>query len=633
MVHAIDFLRNIQPFSKLPGNILEATAAELKELDYFQEKIIYEQEISMLRGVEIIVSGSIETFFYDSQHNKRDVRILQPGEIYGAISILYNQRLSIRTVIVKPGTHTYFLHRKTFKALCKHYAPFIQFFQEDFSSRMLDENFLHFFKKPTWKDESFSYTDQFFSKKIESVAYRPIISATADTPVYEVAQKMSDNKVSCLFILDQQGTITGYVTDILLRDRIIAGRKDAALSVEAIMGQDLASVDVDEFVFEAILKMYRQNTRYLLVRKGQGFIGFLSRNKLLAEQAQSPILFIQSIKLASTTHELRTRWAQVPAIIAQLLERGVHAGVANQVITTVSDTIAEKVIENVIAEMGEPPARFCFMVLGSEGRKEQTFKTDQDNAIIYEDKANEHREEVRKYFLAFAQRVSDNLNTIGISYCTGGFMAQNPKWTHSLSHWKRNYESWMNEALPETMVNFATFFDCRFLFGEKSIMDELYAFIRKELQNPMERVFFFMTRNALQYEPPLTFFKAIKTFKKDHAEVFDIKKVMTPIVDLARVYSLKNQILELNTGERILSLFKNGVFSEKEYLDLSQSYYTLMSIRLRHQTNQIMVDKWAPDNLIPLKELSRIELLTLTEIFKTIKTFQLKIKVDFTKQL
>src|SRR5206468_9206428 len=118
----------------------------------------------------------------------------------------------------------------------------------------------------------------------------------------------------------------------------------------------------------------------------------------------------------------------------KLLGRGVQAEFVNQVITTVADTIATKVIEGVIAEMGPPPAKFVFMVLGSEGRKEQTFKTDQDNAIIYEDKANEHRELVREYFLRFADTVSGRLNDIGFSFCEGGFMAKNPNWTHSLSH-------------------------------------------------------------------------------------------------------------------------------------------------------------------------------------------------------
>ena len=311
-----------------------------------------------------------------------------------------------------------------------------------------------------------------------------------------------------------------------------------------------------------------------------------------------------------------------------------HAAIVNQVITTVSDTIAIKVIESVTKQMGRPPAKFVFMVLGSEGRKEQTLKTDQDNAIIYEDKANEHREEVREYFLKFASHVSDHLNTIGFSYCSGGFMAQNPKWTHSLSHWKNNYLGWMNEIVPETVMQIATFFDCRYLYGDETIIGELETFLNGQLQHPMDRLFHFMAKNALQYEPPLTlFFKNIRTFKVDEKEVFDIKKAMTPIVDLVRVYALKNRIFEPNTGERLKALKDKNVFTEAEVTELLQSYYFLMGMRLRNQSRQILDDHTSPGNYIMPQQLSKIDQLTLKEIFKTIENFQQRIRMQFTGSL
>jgi len=51
---------------------------------------------------------------------------------------------------------------------------------------------------------------------------------------------------------------------------------------------------------------------------------------------------------------------------------------------------------------------------------------------------------------------------------------------------------------------FSTFFDCRFPYGEISIMEESQAFLTRSL-----RISFFLYNNA-QYEPPLTFFKNIK---------------------------------------------------------------------------------------------------------------------------
>jgi len=73
--------------------------------------------------------------------------------------------------------------------------------------------------------------------------------------------------------------------------------------------------------------------------------------------------------------------------------------------------------------------------------------------------------------------VSDRLHDIGFSYCDGGFMAKNPQWTHSLSHWKHNYVRWLAESNPEAGMQFAVSFDCRYLHGDPTIMDELHEFL------------------------------------------------------------------------------------------------------------------------------------------------------------
>jgi CBS domain-containing protein len=633
MNHHLAYLKTTSPFNLLPEELLAEVAEHLQDITYQKDKLIYQQEITKLKGVDIIVKGQYESFFYDSAKNKRLPEIHEPGFCYGGVSVLLNQRQSMRTVIAKKGTLVYFLHRKQFRELCKVSEPFFQYFASEFGKRMQNEEFVHFFKRPVPNEENYIAAEDLYTRKIESIEYRSIVKCPQHTPIFEAAKSMAINKVSCLFVNDDTGKLVGYVTDITLRDEVIAARKDPNDDLGSVMDRGIVSVNADAFVYEAALMMFRTKTRYLLINKDNHPIGFLSRNKLLSEQAQSPLVFIQSVKSAISDDELKRKWESVPQFVNQLLQRGVNSPIANQVITTIADTIAQKVIENVIEELGSPPAKFVFMVLGSEGRKEQTFKTDQDNAIIYEDKANEHREEVRDYFLRFATSVSEKLNHIGFSFCTGGFMAQNPKWTHSLSHWKGNYKYWMDESIPETVINFSTFFDCRSIYGDSSIMDELHEFLDEELQQPMTKLFFHMAKNALQYEPPLTFFKSIRTFTKGSLEVFDIKKVMSPIVDLVRVYALKNRIFAVNTGERLIALKQKGIFTEDEYHELIQSYYLLMNMRLKNQASQIIYDRTQPDNLIAIDKLTTIEHVTLKEIFNVIKSFQTKIKLGFTNSL
>ncbi|WP_237144857.1 DUF294 nucleotidyltransferase-like domain-containing protein [Pontibacter pamirensis] len=623
----------MQPFNVLSEDVLQGVAELLQEVKYTKDTPIYHQEVTKMRGVDIIAEGEYEAFFYDSEHNKRVIEHHHKGYCYGGVSVLLNRKRSLRSVIAKKGTVVYFLHRRDFRALCQTNEAFFQFFTAEFGKRMINDEYAHFVKKPTTFEQNYIASDQLYSRRIESIEYRNLVSCGQDTPIFEAAKWMAEHKVSCLFVKDSQGNIIGYVTDITLRDNVVARQVQVQEPVSSIMDNPIVSIPTEAYVYEAILLMFRTQTRYLLVEENGQYLGFISRNKLLSEQAQSPFMFIQSVRLARSVEELRRRWEKVPEIVYQLLSRGVKPEIVNQVITTVSDTIALKVIEGVIDEMGTPPAKFAFIVLGSEGRKEQTLKTDQDNAIIYEDKANEQRELVRKYFLAFADQVSERLDKIGFSFCTGGYMAKNTKWTHSLSHWKRNYVSWMKEPDPDKVMKFSAFFDCRYIFGEAAIMDELKVFLDEELQKPLGRFLFHMANNAMQYEPPLTYFRNIKTFTVGSQEVFNIKKAMTPIVDMVRVYALQNRIFKTNTGERLEALMEIGVLKEREYQELMQSYYYLMSMRLKKQAVQIINDKSEPENYIDIRSLTKIEQVTIKEIFKTISNFQTNVKVKFTNAL
>lgn len=629
----LEILTKSVPFNLLPEDVLMGITDLLEEVRYAKEAVIYTQEATKMNGVDIIVEGEYETFFYDSAQNKRSVEIFSEGTCYGGISVLLNRKRSLKTVIAKKGTVVLILPRKDFVELCQSFEVFFHYFTAQFGRHMLDDEFAHFVKRPTSFEESYIASDQIYSRRIESIQYRDIVSCKSSTPIYIAVRLMAKNKVSCLFVTDVAGKIIGYVTDITIRDKVVATAADANNPIIGIIDRPVISISSGAYVYEAILMMFRTKTRYLLIEDNGQYVGFLSRNKLLAEQAQSPLVFIQSVKSASTVGELKNKWEKVPEIVTQLLERGVNAEIANQVVTTVADTIAIKVIEGVIDEMGTPPAKFVFMVLGSEGRKEQTLKTDQDNAIIYEDKANEQRELVREYFLKFADTVSGRLNDIGFSFCEGGFMAKNPKWTHSLSHWKREYAKWIEDAMAETAIKFSTFFDCRYLYGEVAIIDELKEFLDVELQKPLEKLFYMMAKNALQYEPPLTFFRNIRTTTIGSQEVFDIKKSMTPIVDLVRVYALQNRIFEVNTGERLKALKAKGIFTETAFNELSQSYYFLMAMRLKHQANQIINDRKEPDNFIDTNGLTKIEEATLIEIFKVISNFQSRIRIYFTNNL
>ncbi|MCY0970446.1 DUF294 nucleotidyltransferase-like domain-containing protein [Chryseobacterium wangxinyae] len=627
----ISLLKVTEPFNLLPETVLIEISETLTRKEFLKETLVYRQETTEMTGVDLIFSGEYETFFFDRSENKRCVTNHHSPYCFGGISVVLNRVRALKSAVAKKGTVIYTLPKKEFSELCTGYEDFFHFFTSDFGKKMLDDDFSHFVKTPATFEESYFAADQLYSRKIEGITYKNIISCGGNTPIFEAARIMASNKVSCIFIRNTEtDEIVGYATDITLRDNVIASCLDPKSAIVNVMDNPIVSISSNSYLYEAVLLMFQTKSRYLLVQKAGEYIGFLSRNRLLSEQAHSPLVFIQSVKLSESLDELQNKWQQVPAIISQLLGRGVNGEIASKVITTIADTITGKVIDKVIQQIGKPPAKFAFIVTGSEGRKEQTLSTDQDSGIIYEDKANKDREYVREYFLNFARKVSDDLNMIGFEYCKGNFMASNPKWTHSLSHWKRNYQEWIERCMPENAMKFSTFFDFRLIYGDEFIVSDLKDFIRQKLVFPNHIFFAHIAKNALQYEPPLTFLKRIKTQTVGNSEVFDVKTAMSTIVDLLRVYSLKYQLDLENTGERMKKLKEIDVFTQLQYNELHQSYYYLMALRLKNQTDQIRIEKIKPNNFIQIDKLTKIEKVTLVEIFKTVANFQVGIKMKFT---
>jgi CBS domain-containing protein len=269
------------------------------------------------------------------------------------------------------------------------------------------------------------------------------------------------------------------------------------------------------------------------------------------------------------------------------------------------------------------------MILGSDGRFEQTLKTDQDNAIIYEDVPPDRQKAVSTYFLRFGERACTLLDQAGYTFCTGGVMAKNPSWCLSLSKWKKNFSSWIHAASPEDLLHASIFFDFRCGYGDATLIDRLRTFLFDSL-GEWRGFFRYMSENALHFRPPLGFFRNFVVEPKGkHRSKFDIKSAMMPIVDFARIYALKNKIQATNTLERLYGLKLKGALSLTEYEELEKAYSFLMQQRIVRQVSAVIDENSPPDNYINPKKLTQIEQKMLKEIFKRIEDFQAKMEFDF----
>lgn len=320
----------------------------------------------------------------------------------------------------------------------------------------------------------------------------------------------------------------------------------------------------------------------------------------------------------------------IPQLLHSLINTGAKAQNITRFLTTISDAVLQKIIAFALAEMGPPPARFAFMVLGSEGRKEQTLRTDQDNAIIFEDLPAKAGKSAMNYFLSLAEKVCRWLDEAGYSFCKDGVMAKNPQWCQPLQTWKRYFTEWIHMAAPGASLPAGTFFDFRGGYGNAELISELRGHLFDALVG-WPGFFRHLTENALFFTPPIGFFRNFLVESKgEHRDSFDIKAAMQPVVDYARIYALNHRIEETNTLGRLKELLRQNKISGQQYNELDAVYSYLMQQRFVRQVKAVIDEKAAPDNYINPKKLSRIEQTTLKEIFKRIEKYQAKLSFDFT---
>ncbi len=421
------------------------------------------------------------------------------------------------------------------------------------------------------------------------------------------------------------------VTDNDLRKKVIAKGYDIKHPVADIMSSPLCKISGQSLVFEAFMAMMQQNIKHIAVTDTEGKVtGILTNRDLLTAQGQSPFFVVREIISANSIDEIIDRYRRLPKLIQALINNGAKSKNVNRFITTVSDTILNKIIGFAIQELGAPPVGFAFMIMGSEGRKEQTLKTDQDNAIIFEDVPEDKEDEVRKYFLNFGEKVCTWLDMAGYEFCTGDVMARNPKWCQPLSVWKNHFNSWIHTAEAEDLLKSSIFFDFRCAYGDSTLIDRLRKYLLKSLEG-WAGFFRHLSENALFFKPPIGFFRNfVVESKGEHRDTLDIKSAMTPVVDFARIYALKNGIEETNTQERLYQLYLKNVLTWQDYSETEQAYSFMMQLRFVRQITAIIDEKSKPDNYINPKKLSRMEQTMLKEIFKKIEKIQTKLGFEFT---
>jgi CBS domain-containing protein len=422
-------------------------------------------------------------------------------------------------------------------------------------------------------------------------------------------------------VVCRSGNPVGILTDRDLRNKVVArGLDPETLTVAEIMNSPVITISEDDYLFEALHRISHNRIHRLVVTDPAGNLaGIITDSDILRIQTRSPQQLVREIEEAPTVEELKRLHQRVQELVRHLIGTGVHIRDLVRLIAHLNDRVVIRLLDLLRSErFAGLTEQFAFVVLGSEGRSEQTLTTDQDNALVYADDLTAGDvQQLEK----FSTILIDSLIAIGVPFCPGGIMAKNEPWRRSLSQWRIVLEGWFSIPTPENIMNVSMFSDLRMLSGDPSLELELKKYVTGRLQGN-DLYLGHMTANLLRFAVPLGWFGKIKTEKGEHAGRVDLKKAgIFAITEGVKILALANGIQETGTTQRIEQLTKREVLAQKEADDLIASFYALVHFRLRTQVDAINSGR-QPDNRITLAGLNRMEQERLRAALEGVRSFQ-----------
>ncbi|MBK7175254.1 MAG: cache domain-containing protein [Bacteroidales bacterium] len=448
----------------------------------------------------------------------------------------------------------------------------------------------------------------------------------ADSTIQDAVEFLLRKKTEALLLTRNEIDYLGIITKSDIQKRIFALNLKLDNPAYLIMSSPIHFISENEIVLEAIRICRLNGINHLIVRNETGVLkGVFSINDAFHSVVNSQSFYLTNLSKAETVDDLQQCFKSLQLLTKPLIRNDFPVQYITKIISAFSDAAIKRIIELAIIDQGEPPAKFSFICLGSEGRKEETFLTDQDNAIIYEDVQIEKEEIARAYFLKLGERVCNTLNQIGYSFCLGNIMAKNPKWCAPVSVWQKHFISWIATPEAQNLLDASVFFDFRGVYGDEILVDRLRALISGAIKE--SPLFLY----HLAYNTSVTRCQQLSSgniLSDKHIDSIDLKQAVIPIIMLARTYALQNNIWKTNTVERLNSLKENQIIAEKTVDDIVFGYNFLMKMRFRNQV-ELLDSHEAVTNILNTKKLSTIELNLLKKVLTNIPDYQIKIKTDF----
>ncbi len=578
-----DFLKQFPPFNNLTFEELTIVATSLRVVSLPKHKVLFQINDALHDSFYVVASGVVNL----SVISDADETLLNKcveGDIFGLRPFFAKNNYQM-TAKARDESIVYAIPIDTFRPFVAKNAEVLNFLLESFAHNSNNPADRENKGKLLSDNVVFSGGSQTEIQYFQSLTYNKLpLKVSRASLTKDVAQLMTDNLLDCAIIIEN-GVPIGIVTDNDMRSKIVTGRYPLTIAIEKIMASPVVAVPESISLAEAQLLILKHNVTHLCVTAdgsdASEVKGVISQHDLIVAQSSNPGVLIKEIKRAQDARDLKKVRTKLTELIQTSMVKNLPLSHISNVASEITLAIIRRSVELAILELGSPPARFAWLSIGSQGRKEQLLLTDQDHILVFEDVAADKYRDVKDYFLRLAKKATAKLEKVGYPQCPNGHIASNILWCKSVSDWIKQYTNWMKAPGEKSNEIGSIFFDYEIAVGEPRIEEAITEVIFNNAG--ANRLFFdYLGNDALRKPAPLSFFKKFNVEEDGpHKDKFDIKtRAIMPLVDGARLFCLSLNIKGINnTFLRFKQLAIVDPRHAEIYLNCAEAFVVLSRLR------------------------------------------------------
>jgi CBS domain-containing protein len=582
-------IESIHPFELLSRTTLDNLMKKIDIAYYPKDTLLISKNLPSI-AFYIIIKGSVTESIDDEIHN-----VYSHGDTFDADALIYGKCEG--KFVVDEDLICYEIKKDDFLELMQN-KKVQSYFLQDFVTRHQ-----HLKNHDMQSDLS-----GFLIAKVSDIFLHKACVVEFDESIHSALIKQQELKAHVIIVKHDDAYC--IVTDSDLRNHVLLGGVDIKDDISKIATKGLISIDVEDFLFNALLKMTQSEIKRVVVMKNNEILGVLEQLDLLSYFANHSHLVAVQIDKAVNIDDLKILQGDLKNLIVTLRAKGVKVRYITKLVSTLNLKVYKKVFDMCVEK--ELQKDCALIVMGSEGRDEQTVKSDQDNALIVRDGVDV------EIFTEPMMKLNSYLLELGFPKCLGNVMVSNEFWRRDVSGYKELINEWTHSMSDADVQNLSIFVDAKCVGGDEELLSGLISYLHQHFHQ-RDDVLAHVAKAILNFDTPLSLFSGF-VLEKEHQNKLDLKKGGAfALVHGIRTLCLQYEITQTNTIERIKELNNRGVIDKNFATELIESFDTLSAIRLTAMLEAKSIDE---SNYINPQNLEKIQRDLLKDSFKIINKFK-----------